>query len=183
MKVLWELFSCFFRIGAFTFGGGYVMLPIIQREVVDVKNWATDEEVIDYYAIGQSTPGIIAVNTATFIGYKVKGVVGAIIATLGMVTPSLLIIMIIAAFFSHFQDYVVVQSAFAGIRAAVVALLINAVIKIGKKSIKDKIGFTISIVSFCIVAFLGISPIWIIIASSIIGIFIKFGGYRKNDIS
>ncbi len=183
MKVLWELFGCFFRIGAFTIGGGYVMLPMIQREVVDVKKWATDEEVIDYYAIGQSTPGVIAVNTATFIGYKVKGVIGAIVATLGMITPSLFIIMTIATFFSRFQDYAIVQNAFSGIRAAVVALLINAIVKIGKKSVKDKIGFTIAMVSFCIVVFGGVSPIWIIIASSIIGIFIKFGGYRKNDIS
>lgn len=174
MKILWQLFSTFFRIGGFTFGGGYAMLPIIQKEVVDDKKWATDEEVIDYYAIGQSTPGIIAINTATFIGYKVNGVKGACAATLGMVTPSLIIIMIIEAFFTHFQDYAIVRYAFGGIRVAVTALVLDAVMKMWKKSIKDCIGIILFILGFALIAFIGISPIIIIILSAIVGIVVKY---------
>jgi len=180
MDDLWELFITFFRIGGFTIGGGYVMLPMIQREVVEVKKWATDEEVIDYYAIGQSTPGMIAVNTATFIGYKVKKVPGAIVATAGMIAPSLIIITLIAAFFSYFQEYPIVQSAFKGIRAAVVALLVNAVIRMGKKAIIDWIGILLAVVAFGIVVFAKLSPIWVIISSAIIGIIIKYRGVERE---
>ena len=97
MKIYWELFSVFMRIGAFTFGGGYAMLPLIQKEIVDKKHWATEEEIMDYYAVAQCTPGIIMVNTATFIGFYEKGILGAIIATLGVVTPSIIIILLIAS--------------------------------------------------------------------------------------
>ncbi len=173
MRELLELFIVFARIGGFTFGGGYAMLPIIQEEVVEKRGWATEEEVIDYYAIGQCTPGIIAVNTATFIGYKLRGIVGAIFATLGMVFPSVVIITIIATFFTHFQDYKVVQHAFGGIRVAVVALILNAIVKMWDKSVKDYIGVLIFVISFVIVAFMHISPIVVIVASAIAGIIIQ----------
>lgn len=114
MKDLMNLFIIFFRIGAFTFGGGYAMLPALQMELVEKRSWVSDEEILDYYAIGQCTPGIIAINTATFVGYKRKGLIGGIVATLGMVAPSLIIITTIAAFFKHFQDIEVVQRAFGG---------------------------------------------------------------------
>src|SRR5699024_8540591 len=113
------------------------MLPIIQEEIVNQRQWATDEEIIDYYAIGQCTPGIIAVNTATFIGYKRKGIIGALVATAGLVMPSLIIITTIAKFFTHFQDYKVVQHAFGGIQIVVIALIINAVVNMYKQSVKD----------------------------------------------
>lgn len=173
MKELWELFIVFARIGGFTFGGGYAMLPIIQREVVEKKQWATDEEVLDYYAIGQSTPGIIAVNTATFIGYKRKGIIGGIIATLGMVFPSIVIITTIATFFEHFQEYPIVNYAFGGIRVAVVALILDAVIKMWDKSVKDWIGIFLFVLSFFTIAFLKVSPIVIIVLSALVGIIIK----------
>lgn len=179
MKELWELFIIFCRIGGFTFGGGYAMLPIIQEEIVKKRNWATDEEVIDYYAIGQCTPGIIAVNTATFIGYKRRGLLGAIIATTGMVFPSVVIISIIAAYFKHFQDYAIVQHAFGGIRVAVVVLVVNAVIKLWNQSVKDWIGIIICIATFTIIAFTKISPVVVIIISAIIGIVI--GRVRRNE--
>lgn len=121
MKELWELFIVFAKIGGFTFGGGYAMLPILQREVVENRNWATSEELMDYYAIGQCTPGIIAVNTSTFIGYKRKGIIGGIVATIGCVFPSLVIIMIIAAFINSFTHIVWVQHALAGIRSVCVS--------------------------------------------------------------
>ncbi|HZJ56741.1 MAG TPA: chromate transporter [Clostridia bacterium] len=170
MRELWELFSVFFRIGAFTFGGGYAMLPIIQREVVEKREWATDEEVIDYYAIGQSTPGIIAVNTAIFIGYKNKGIIGGIFATAGMVFPSLVIIMAIASSFMHFQENLIVQHAFAGVRVAVVALVVNAVVRMWKTSVKDVVGIILFTVAFLVIAFTRISPIILIFASAVTGI-------------
>lgn len=173
MKELWQLFIIFCRIGAFTFGGGYAMLPIIQREIVEKRNWATDQEMLDYYAIGQSTPGIIAVNTATFIGYKRKGVIGAIAATAGIVFPSVVIITLIAAYFTQFQDYQVVKHAFAGIRVAVVVLILNAVIKMLKNSVKDWKGIIAFCAAFAVAAFTKISPIIVIIIAAVAGIFIN----------
>ena len=170
MKELFELFMIFFKMGSFTFGGGYAMLPIIQEEIVNKRNWATDEEILDYYAIGQSTPGIIAVNTATFIGYNRRGLIGGIVATLGIVSPSIVIITIIAIFFKNFQDYVLVQHALGGIRVVVAALILNAVIKMYKDSVKDWVGIVLFIVSFLLLVFLDITPIVVIIISAVIGI-------------
>ena len=130
MKVLIDLFVTFAKMGAVTFGGGYAMLPILQKTVVEDKKWATDEELLDYYAIGQCTPGIIAVNTATFIGYKTKGIIGGIVATLGLIFPSIVIIAIIAAFLKNFASLAVVQHAFSGIRVCVGVLVLNAVFKL-----------------------------------------------------
>jgi len=178
MKQLFELFFIFARIGAFTFGGGYAMLPILQEEIVEKRHWATNEEMLDYYAIGQSTPGIIAVNTATFIGYKQKGIIGGIIATLGVVFPSIVIITLIASVFTNFQNYPVVQHAFGGIRICVVALITNSVIKMWKSSVKDRIGIIIFALSFLIVAFMDVSPVFIVIGSAILGIVTK---YKRMD--
>ena len=139
MNIYLDLFLTFCRIGGFTFGGGYAMLPILQREVVEKKGWATDEELTDYFAIGQCTPGVIAVNTATFVGYKYKGIPGGICASLGVIAPSIVIISSIAAFLSHFADIPVVQHALAGVNACVVALIASGVIKLGKSAIKDKV--------------------------------------------
>ena len=157
MKQLWELFKVFAQIGVLTFGGGYAMLPMIQEEIVDKRGWATDEEILDYYAIGQSTPGIISVNTATFIGYKRKGILGAIVATLGIVFPSIVIITVIAIFFDQFEHYQIVQHAFAGIRVAVAALILNAIISRWQKAVKDYLVIIIFVVSFVVGAFLDIS--------------------------
>lgn len=170
MKELLELFTIFFKMGSFTFGGGYAMLPIIQEEIVNKRNWATDEEILDYYAIGQSTPGIIAVNTATFIGYNQKGVIGGIVATLGIVSPSILIITTIASFFKNFQDYAVIQHALGGIRVVVSALILNTVLKMYKDSVKDWLGILLFIISFLLLVFLNITPIIVIIISAIAGI-------------
>lgn len=173
MKELWELFKVFAQIGCLTFGGGYAMLPMIQEEIVNKRGWATDEEILDYYAIGQSTPGIISVNTATFIGYKRKGILGAIVATLGIVFPSIVIITVIAIFFDQFEHYQIVQHAFAGIRVAVAALILNAIISMWQNAIKDYLGIIIFLLSFSVVAFLDISPIWVVIISFLVGVIIK----------
>ena len=155
------------------------MLPMLQKEVVEKYNWATSEELMDYYAIGQCTPGIIAVNTATFIGTKLKGIPGAIFATLGVITPSMIIVGIIAAFISNFQDLQVVQWAFAGIRAAVVALITSSVIKLAKKSVIDIVTFimflSITLISF----FTDLSPVVFIIVAGVCGLVINIAKSKK----
>lgn len=179
MKTLIDLFFTFCRIGGLTFGGGYAMLPMIQKEIVEEKKWATEEEVLDYYAVGQCTPGIIAVNTATFIGYKVQGIIGAIVATLGVVFPSLIIITIIAALLKNFASYAIIQHAFSGIRVVVIALIISAILKLAKTSIKNSITLIIAIIAFILVAFVNLSPIYIVIAAACIGLILKFIRGRK----
>lgn len=179
MKTLIDLFFTFCRIGGLTFGGGYAMLPMIQKEIVEEKKWATEEEVLDYYAVGQCTPGIIAVNTATFIGYKVHGIIGAIVATLGVVFPSLIIITIIAALLKNFANYSIVQHAFSGIRVVVIALIVSAILKLAKTSIKNSTTLIIAIIAFILVAFVNLSPIYIVIAAACIGLILKFIRGRK----
>ena len=167
----------FAKIGGFTFGGGYAMLPILQREIVDKRQWSTQEELMDYFAIGQCTPGIIAVNTATFIGYKRKGVFGGIFATLGVVAPSVVIITVIAAFIRNFQHIEMVQWAFEGIRAAVVALILSAVIKLGKKSLVDAATVAIFLIVAVLSAVTDLSPAIFVVAAGLCGLLLK-GGKR-----
>lgn len=173
MKELFDLFWTFCKIGALTFGGGYAMLPLIQREIVENKKWSTEKEILDYYAVGQCTPGVIAVNTATFIGYKLRGIIGGIVATLGVIFPSIVIILIIATFLQNFADLAIVQSAFAGIRVAVVALIITTVVKLIKSSIKDYLGVIIAIIAFVISTFIGLSPVYVVIAAALTGFISK----------
>ena len=175
MKELLLLFAVFAKIGGFTFGGGYAMLPILQREVVDKRQWATQEELMDYFAIGQCTPGIIAVNTATIIGYKRKGVHGAIFAKLGVVAQSVVIITVIAAFIRNFQHIEAVQWAFEGIRAAVVALILSAVIKLGKKSLVDVATVVIFLVVAVLSAVTDLSPAMFVVAAGLCGLLLKGG--------
>ncbi|MGL5753180.1 MAG: chromate transporter [Paraclostridium sp.] len=177
MAELFDLFKTFCRIGGLTFGGGYAMLPMLQKEVVEERKWATHEELLDYYAVGQATPGIIAVNTATFIGYKVKGILGGFFATLGVVFPSFIIIITIASFLQNFSKYIIVQYAFSGIRVAVAVLVLNTIIGLIKKSILDKTSIIIFILTCLFGIFLNVSPIYIVIASSILGIIIS---YRRD---
>ncbi len=179
MKELFDLFFTFCRIGGLTFGGGYAMLPMIQKEIVENKKWATEDEVVDYYAVGQCTPGVIAVNTATFIGYKTRGVSGALSATFGVVFPSLVIIMIIAAFLKNFAEFAVVKHAFGGIRIAVVALILSSVVKLWKSSVKNTIGIFIAVIAFVLGTVFGISPIYIVIGAGIVGFLTKYVGGNK----
>lgn len=171
LKIFATLFFTFMKIGVCTFGGGYSMVPILQREVVRGKGWATDEEIMDYYVVGQCTPGVIAVNVATFIGQKVAGVLGGITATLGLIFPSYVIICLISAFLQRFAELDFVQHAFAGIRIAVCALVVNTVIGMIKKSVKDTLTFLILICTFIAVAFFEVSPVIIVPSVAIIGLF------------
>ena len=173
MKELFELFWVFVRIGVMTFGGGYAMLPILQRELVEKRKWVTDEEVMDYFAIGQCTPGIIAVNTATFIGQKRKGNVGGIVVTLGLVFPSLVIISILAGFISNFSHIAWVQNAFAGIQVCVCILIINAARKLAEKAVIDKATALIFVVVAVASVILDVSPVVYVVVSAVLGIVLK----------
>ena len=174
MPLLLDLFCTFFRVGLFTFGGGYAMLPILQREIVEKKGWAAEEELLDYFAVGQCTPGIIAVNTATFVGYKHKHIAGGICATLGMVGPSLVIITVIAALLSGFADIPAVQNAFAGIRVCVCVLILNSVVKLCKKAVTDKLTLTVFVlVFFGAVLLRGVSPVIFVLAAGVLGVAVR----------
>ena len=172
MKELIELFLAFARIGGLTFGGGYAMLPMLQREAVEKKGWVTEEELMDYYAVGQCIPGVIAVNTAVFIGTKAKGLAGAIAASLGVISPSLVIIVAIAAFIQSFSELEIVQNAFAGIRVGVCVLILSAVLKLFKKAIIDKFTFGLFATVFALSVFTDISPIAFVILSAAAGIIV-----------
>ncbi len=178
MKQLWKLFWSFARIGVCTFGGGYAMLPMLQAEVVEKHKWATNEEIMDYFAIGQCTPGVIAVNVGTFIGKKLAGVAGGIAATLGVVFPSVIIIALIAAFIQNFADLAVVQHAFAGIRACVCVFIFNAVRKLWKSAVKDKWGIVIFALVFLSSLFFDLSPILYVLAAGLAGIILQVWGAK-----
>ena len=179
MKLLLELFLTFAKVGVMTFGGGYAMLPILQREVVDNKGWATEEELMDYFAIGQCTPGVIAVNTATFIGQKQKGIAGAIMATLGVVFPSLVIIGLLAGVIEAFSHIAWVQHAFGGIRVCVCVLIANAVVKLYRKAIVDIPTFLIFLVVALGSLFLDLSPVIFVVIAAAAGIALKMLGGKK----
>jgi chromate transporter len=168
-ELLLQLFTTFFKIGLFSFGGGYAMIPLIQKEIVEKKCWVDKDEIMDVLAVAQSTPGAVAVNSATAIGYRVAGKKGAMVSTLGVAIPSFLIIITIASFFSRFKDNIVVKSAFNGIGAAVIALIITAAISVSKTSIKDRMDIIVATVAFILVAFLKVNPIFVIIAGAILG--------------
>jgi len=170
MRELLSLFLTFAKVGSMTFGGGYAMLPILQREVVENKGWATEEELTDYFAIGQCTPGIIAVNTATFVGQKNKGIVGGIAATLGVVFPSLVIISALAGVIDAFSHLELIQHAFAGIRVCVCVLIFNAVVKLWKKAVVDKVTLVVCLAVAACSYFLDISPVVFVLAAGTLGI-------------
>ncbi|MBQ9757302.1 MAG: chromate transporter [Clostridia bacterium] len=170
IKDLTKLFFAFFRIGILTFGGGYAMLPMLEREIAVKHKWATVEEIMDYFAISQCTPGVIAVNLATFIGRKTNGIIGGIVATLGVVAPSVIIISLVATILQKIYYNPIVKSAFAGVGVAVCAILVQAFLKISKTGIVDKVSFVVAAVSFVLSAFFGVSTILIIVAAGVFGI-------------
>lgn len=183
LKLLWDLFSVFFKIGICTFGGGIAMLPILQRELADKRGWTDENELLDYFAIGQSTPGIIAVNVATFIGFKKAGVIGGCVATFGMVFPSIIIITLIAMFLSNFSDIVWVKKAMNGINVAVAAILTSAVYKFAKKSVKGIFGLILLLASFVVIFLFNVDTIWVILGSALLGVVLAgCRGDLKNSV-
>jgi len=173
LKKYWELFITFAKIGVMTFGGGMAMLPILQREVMENKHWASEEELTDYFAIGQCTPGIIAVNTATFVGQKLYGALGGVVATIGVVFPSLIIISILAGLINNFSDLAWVRNAFAGIQVCVCILILNAVVKLLKKSVVDKRTLVIFLLVLAGGCALNVSPVVFVVLSALAGIVLK----------
>lgn len=165
-----KLFLTFFKIGLFTFGGGYAMIPLMQRETVEKNNWISDDDILDIIAIAESTPGPIAINSATFIGYKTAGVWGSVAATLGTVLPSFIIILIISFFLRQFQDIKAVQYAFNGIRAGVLALIIKAWWNMYKKMPKNSIAYIIAAAAFIVSAFTDVHILIVIVACGILGL-------------
>ena len=179
MKKLLELYCTFFRIGGLTFGGGMAMLPMLKREIVEKYGWATEEELLDIYAIGQCTPGVIAVNTSTYIGYQQGKLVGSIFATLGMISPSLIILTLIASILKEFMALPIVLHALAGIRITVCALMLNTVFSLMKSGIKDKLGVLLFLFGFLLATFTPIPTILLVVCAAVIGIFVKL---RKERV-
>ncbi len=179
MKEYAQLYWAFLRIGGLTFGGGLAMLPMLKHELVQKKKWLTEEELVDCYAIGQCTPGIIAVNTATYVGYKRKRVMGGIISTLGMITPSLVIITLVAVCLQAFIENVYVQHAIMGIRGVVCALMINTVLTLAKKNLKNAFCYVIAAIAFIAAHFCGVKTILIVLAATAVGIVWELKGDKK----
>ena len=179
MKKLLTLYFAFFKMGIINFGGGYALLPLLQKELVDKRGWITNEEITDYYAIGQCTPGAIAVNVSTFVGYKIKGVLGGIVATLGFISPAFLIIFIIATVLNQFADLWYVQSAFKAIRVCVFILILSAIIKLSKKSVVDWITLIIAAAILVLSIFTSIPLYVYVIVAGVVGILIKLHQEKK----
>lgn len=178
-KVLWQVFSSFFKIGAFTFGGGYAMIPLIQNEAVEKRHWVSDEDILEVVAIAESTPGPIAINSATFVGYKAAGILGSVCATLGVVLPSFVIILLLSYVLQQFQQVLAVQYAFQGIRAGVLALLVKALWTMYKKSPKGWVSYVVMGVSFILTAVFDFNVILVIIGCAVFGVVTSLAMERR----
>ena len=178
-KVLWQVFSSFFKIGAFTFGGGYAMIPLIQNEAVEKRHWVTDDDILEVVAIAESTPGPIAINSATFVGYKAAGILGSVCATLGVVLPSFVVILILSFVLRQFQQVQAVQYAFQGIRAGVLALLVKALWTMYKKSPKGWAAYVVMGASFILTAIFEVNVIFVIIGCAVVGLVTSLSMERR----
>ena len=176
MKELFELFAVFFRIGGLTFGGGHTRRPMLKYELVEKKNWVTEEDLLDYYAIGQCTPGIIAVNVSTFVGYKRRGIIGAVFSTLGMVSPSLIIVSILALFLQQVLDNRMVQHGVAGIKVVVCALMLQTVVTMWKKTCKGKMGICLALIGFLGILLTPIPNVLFVIIAGTAGVLLYRSG-------
>lgn len=177
-----DLYITFFRIGILTFGGGLTMLPLLKYELCETKKWITEEKLLDCYAIGQCTPGIIAVNTATYVGYLKRGILGGIFATLGMISPSVIIITLVAMFLQNFMEVAIIQHALMGIRGAVCALMLNTVYSLAKKSLISVVNVVICAITLLLALFTDVPTIVLIIAAGVCGVIIeKIRGGKKNE--
>lgn len=184
MNSLRELYLTFAKIGVVNFGGGYAMLPLLERELIEKRNWVSREDLLDYFAIGQCTPGIIALNVSTFIGYKRRGVAGGVIASLGFLTCPILIILIIAAFLTNFAELAVVKHAFAGIRVCVCILILQAVLRLWKSSVVDGLTLILYLLIFCLAVFgkllpFAIPTVFLVVSSGIVGLLTGKEGRNK----
>lgn len=181
MGDVWSLFLTFLKIGAFTFGGGYAMIPLIQEETVKNKKWLTDEDILEIIAIAESTPGPIAINAATFVGYRVAGFFGAFFATFGVVLPSFLIIIAISFVLRQFENLEVVKYAFFGIRAGVLALIVKALWSMYRQCRKNLPSYIVMAASFILVAVFDINVLWVIVGCALFGLIVSFTVGRKKE--
>ena len=179
-KELWQMFVIFFKIGAFTIGGGMAMIPVIQKEIVEKQKWMDDTEIVDVFAIVQSLPGVIAINSSIFLGYRLSGILGGIVAALGVTLPSLAIILAIFFLFPAIAANVYVQKAFAGVRAGLVAIIAVTVFKLAKPAIKDVMGVIVAAASFVAITFLKVDIVIVIVASGLLG-FVYYGAKTRID--
>lgn len=180
-NLLLQLYISFMKIGGLTFGGGLSMLPMLKYELVEKRKWIGEDDLLNCYAIGQCTPGIIAVNTATYVGYIKKGIIGGIVSTLGMITPSIVIITVIAAFLKQFMDNALLQNALMGIRGAVCALMLNTLINMGKKSLISISAWIICAIAFLLIMFLNLPSIFIVLFGGICGIALDKLTNKKDE--
>lgn len=181
LKKLFSVFLVFFRIGAFTFGGGYAMIPLISKETVENKKWISDEDILEIVAIAESTPGPIAINASTFIGYRVAGFFGAVCATLGVVMPSFLIIFLLSFVINEFKDNRIVKYAFEGIRAGVLALILKALFTMYSKNAKNLISYIIMASVFVLVVVFDVNILICILGCAAVGFISSFSAKRRND--
>ena len=181
ISLLWQIFSTFFKIGAFTFGGGYAMVPLIQREAAEKHGWVNDEDILEIVAIAESTPGVIAINSATFVGYRACGYLGSVVATLGVVLPSFIIILTISGILREFQENVYVQYAFRGIRAGVLALILKAMWGMYKKCKKNIPAYIVMVTAFVLVAFVKVPVLPVIIGCGVFGIVTSYALERGTE--
>jgi chromate transporter len=172
-KKLWELFIIVLKMGAFTFGGGYAMFPLMQREYTEKRGWFETQDMLDILAVAQSLPGMISINASIMVGYKMFGVLGAIVAVIGLSLPSIIVLSVISFFYVQFRDNIYVNAALKGIRVAVIALLVQAVVKLGKTGVKKVFGWVMACAAFLVALIFSIHPIIIILASLFIGIIYK----------
>lgn len=182
-NTLWTLFTTFLKIGAFTFGGGYAMIPLIQRDIAHKHKWITDDDILDIIAIAESTPGPIAINAATFVGYKVCGFWGSFFSTFALVLPSFFVISLISLFLTHFGEYTLVRYAFMGIRAGVLALIVKALISMYKQCPKNVFSYCIMALAFLSVAVFKVNVLYVIIASGILGLIYSLTALKKGGNS
>lgn len=180
MKELLQLYAAFFRIGGLTFGGGLTMLPMLKYELVEKKGWVTEDELLDYYAVGQCTPGIIAVNVATFVGFRKRGVIGAIFSTLGMISPSLIIVSVLALFLDQFLSNQIVAHAVEGIKLVVCALMLNTVITMAKKTMLSGLCYGLGAVAFLLALFTPVPTVLIVIVAGVLGVILYKTGVLKQ---
>lgn len=182
MKLVFELFFTFLKVGTFTFGGGLAMLPLIRKFSVDVKGWMTEDEIADCFAIAQSLPGVLAINSAIYIGNKTKGVIGSIAAALGVILPAFVSIVVILLFLGKIEDNSYVLGAFEGIKAASAALISVAAYQLGKRILKGKLAYFIAVISFGLIVFADISAIWAIVFGALAGLTAYLYRRKKGGI-
>ncbi len=180
LKLLWRVFFSFFKIGAFTFGGGYAMIPIIQAEAVEKHGWISDDDILDIVAIAESTPGPIAVNAATFVGYRTCGFLGSFCATLGVVLPGFVIILIVSRLLREFSELEIMRYAFSGIRAGVLALILKAMLTMYKKAPRGAVAYIVMAAAFIMTAVFDISILIVVIACALFGLITSAYAARRD---